>query len=77
MLSSFELTSFTVGSFTAKLLSWVASRVLDAAVSFRFAGFQRVKDVSIHFRKVKLISQTFVLIEIIGLLMLEVYKQKM
>ena len=53
MLFSFELTYFIVGSFTAKLLSWVASRILDAAVSFRFAGFQRVKDVSIQFRKVK------------------------
>jgi hypothetical protein len=53
MLSSFELIYFIVGSFTAKLLSWVASRILDPAVSFRFAGFQRVKDVSIQFRKVK------------------------
>lgn len=41
-------------SFTAKLLAWIASRVLSARVSFRLAGFQRLKDVSIQFRKVNI-----------------------
>lgn len=47
-------------SFTAKLLAWIASRVLGARVSFRFAGFQRLKDVSIHFQKVSLVYSSIV-----------------
>ncbi|XP_024390151.1 protein SABRE isoform X3 [Physcomitrium patens] len=47
-----------VFNFTAKLLAWIASRVLSARVSFRLAGFQRLKDVSIQFRKGAIASVT-------------------
>ncbi|KAG0631787.1 hypothetical protein M758_1G279100 [Ceratodon purpureus] len=50
--------SWLVFNFTAKLLAWIGSRVLGARVRFRFAGFQRLKDVSIQFRKGPIASLT-------------------
>ncbi|KAJ7565154.1 hypothetical protein O6H91_02G050400 [Diphasiastrum complanatum] len=55
-------------SFAAKLIGWLLSRTTGALVSFRIAGFNCVKDISIQFKKGALKSLT------IGGVRLKLYK---
>ncbi|CAM6099053.1 unnamed protein product [Calypogeia fissa] len=49
-------TAWVLFNFTARFLSRFLGKILKAKVHFRFAGFLRLKDVSIHFTKGPLAS---------------------
>jgi hypothetical protein len=55
LLLSIDLC-LVVYRFAARLLAWFLSRVLSASVGFRVAGFNCLRDVTIKFHKVGLLS---------------------